>query len=100
MVQGECRPPADHFSVVERFSRHRFNSGLRNDELKCFVKKVKFRVGKGFRVAIRNDRAQCAEMVMEPGETQGGTNNHHRGADQWLYVVSGSGSATVDGKRL
>lgn len=25
--------------------------------------------------------------------------NRHRGADQWLYVVSGTGEATVDGKR-
>jgi len=39
-------------------------------------------------------------MVLEPGATEGGTDNHHRGADQWLYVVSGSGLAIVDGKKV
>ncbi|HEV8543393.1 MAG TPA: cupin domain-containing protein [Verrucomicrobiae bacterium] len=64
------------------------------------MKRVKFRFGKGFRVAIGNDRAQSAEMVLDPGETEGGRDNHHRGADQWIFVVSGSGSATVNGKKL
>jgi mannose-6-phosphate isomerase-like protein (cupin superfamily) len=39
-------------------------------------------------------------MVLDPGETEGGRDNHHRGADQWIFVVSGSGSATVNGKKL
>ena len=39
-------------------------------------------------------------MVLEPGETEGGSDNHHGGADQWLYVVSGSGVAIVNGKRI
>jgi mannose-6-phosphate isomerase-like protein (cupin superfamily) len=34
-------------------------------------------------------------MVLERGETEGGSGNAHRGSDQWLYVVSGSGSATI-----
>ena len=51
-------------------------------------------------MAIGNGRAQCAEMVLEPGETEGSQDNHHRGADQWLYVVAGSGRATVGGKRV
>src|SRR5204863_6757922 len=45
------------------------------------------------------DRAQGAQMVLDPGETEGGSDNHHRGADQWLYVVSGSGIATVNGNK-
>jgi mannose-6-phosphate isomerase-like protein (cupin superfamily) len=38
-------------------------------------------------------------MVLAPGEAEGGAGNRHRGADQWLYVVSGSGQAIVDGRR-
>lgn len=57
------------------------------------------RFGKGFRVAMSNARAQAAEMVIPPGEAEGDAKNRHRGADQWLYVVSGTGSALVNGKR-
>jgi mannose-6-phosphate isomerase-like protein (cupin superfamily) len=56
------------------------------------------RFGKGFRVAFGNARAQAAEMVIPPGEAEGNPENHHRGTDQWLYVVSGTGSALVNGK--
>ena len=34
-------------------------------------------------------------MVIAPGDCEGGPDNRHRGADQWLLVLSGSGSATV-----
>ena len=49
------------------------------------------RFGRGFRVSIGNDRAQAAQMVIAPGEHEGGADNRHRGADQWLFVVSGVG---------
>ena len=58
------------------------------------------RFGKGFRVAIGNRRSQGAEMTLPPGDSEGGEGNRHRGADQWLYVVSGNGSATVAGQRV
>jgi mannose-6-phosphate isomerase-like protein (cupin superfamily) len=58
------------------------------------------RFGKGFRVALMNRRSQAAEMVLPPGESEGGPDNRHRGADQWLYVVAGTGSATVGGERV
>ena len=58
------------------------------------------RFGKGYRVAFEVRKAQAAEMVLGPGECEGGAENHHRGADQWLYVVEGSGVATVEGKRI
>jgi mannose-6-phosphate isomerase-like protein (cupin superfamily) len=58
------------------------------------------RFGKGFRVAFDVRRAQAAEMVLAPGDSEGGPDNFHRGADQWLYVVSGSGVATVEGRRV
>jgi len=57
------------------------------------------RFGKGFSVALRNKRAQAATMVIEPGDAEGGPSNRHRGADQWLFVVSGSGVAIVGGRR-
>ena len=57
------------------------------------------RFGKGFHVTIGNERSQAAQMVMEPGEKEGGPDNRHRGADQWLFVLSGRGVAVVNGKR-
>jgi mannose-6-phosphate isomerase-like protein (cupin superfamily) len=53
----------------------------------------------GFRVIPGNRRAQAAEMVIPPGDAEGDPSNKHRGADQWLYVVEGTGSALVKGKR-
>ncbi len=58
------------------------------------------RFGKGFRVAFAVRKAQAAEMVLAPGDSEGDADNRHRGADQWLYVVSGSGLAIVEGKRI
>ena len=57
------------------------------------------RFGKGFKVALSNRRAQAATMVIAPGTSEGGPDNRHRGADQWLFVVSGRGEAIVSGKR-
>src|SRR5438477_10498425 len=57
------------------------------------------RFGKGFRVTVGNKRAQAAEMVIAPGECEGGPDNRHRGADPWLFVVAGRGLAVVNGKR-
>jgi len=55
--------------------------------------------GAGFRVAFGNRRAQAAEMVIAPRDAEGGPGNRHRGADQWLFVVSGRGSAILGGVR-
>jgi mannose-6-phosphate isomerase-like protein (cupin superfamily) len=63
------------------------------------MKRKHLRFGKGFRVSTGNRRSQAAEMVLAPGDSEGGPDNRHRGADQWLYVVSGSGTAIVNGKR-
>jgi mannose-6-phosphate isomerase-like protein (cupin superfamily) len=57
------------------------------------------RFGKGFSVALKNARAQAATMVLDPGDREGGPDNRHRGSDQWLYVLSGTGTAMVAGKR-
>src|SRR5439155_1573258 len=56
--------------------------------------------GKGFRVSIGNERSQAAQMTIAPGGQEGGSDNRHRRADQWLYVVSGNGLAIVNAERL
>ena len=54
----------------------------------------------GFRVAIDDKHAQAAQMTIAPGDKEGGPDNRHRGADQWLFVVSGRGEAYIGGKTL
>jgi oxalate decarboxylase/phosphoglucose isomerase-like protein (cupin superfamily) len=49
----------------------------------------------GFRVAFDIRQVQAAEMVIAPGDSEGGPDNRHRGADQWLFVVGGEGVAIV-----
>ena len=57
---------------------------------------VSFR--RGFAVLLGNRQSQAAEMVLAAGAQEGGSDNRHCGADQWLFVVSGSGTATVNGR--
>ena len=63
------------------------------------MKRKQLRFGRGFRVALGNARSQAAEMVVAPGKGEGDPRNRHRGADQWLFVASGTGVATINGKR-
>lgn len=53
---------------------------------------------KGFHVLTGDGRSQAATMVIDPGDCEGGADNRHHGADQWLYVESGSGEAIVEGR--
>lgn len=54
----------------------------------------------GFRV-IRDCRGvQAVVMSTDPGGKEGGPGNAHRGAEQWLFVVSGEAEATVDGQTV
>jgi mannose-6-phosphate isomerase-like protein (cupin superfamily) len=39
-------------------------------------------------------------MVLQPGDREGGPGNRHRGSDQWLFVLSGTGMALLEGTRL
>jgi mannose-6-phosphate isomerase-like protein (cupin superfamily) len=57
------------------------------------------RFGKGFAVVLKNARAQAATMVIPPDGVEGGPDNRHRGSDQWLYVLSGTGRATLGRRR-
>jgi mannose-6-phosphate isomerase-like protein (cupin superfamily) len=58
------------------------------------------RFGRGFRVVLGDDHSQAAQMTLEPGSTEGGASNRHKGADQWFYVVSGSGEAVIAGEHI
>lgn len=53
----------------------------------------------GFRIAASTNTGQVAEMTLCPGDSTGGPDNSHHGADQWLYVVAGQGRATVNGRQ-
>ena len=46
-----------------------------------------------------NSRVQAAQMVIAPGGAEGGPQNRHRGADQWLLVIAGTGTAIVGRRR-
>jgi mannose-6-phosphate isomerase-like protein (cupin superfamily) len=50
----------------------------------------------GFRLSVANSRSQAAVMVLAVGGKEGGSDNRHQGADQWLYVVEGSGVAVIN----
>jgi mannose-6-phosphate isomerase-like protein (cupin superfamily) len=63
------------------------------------MQKLRLRFGRGFKVVLGNRRAQAATMTLAPGDCEGGPDNRHRGADQWLFVESGTGTAIVDGRR-
>jgi mannose-6-phosphate isomerase-like protein (cupin superfamily) len=63
------------------------------------MKRAHLRFGKGFHVAVTNRRAQVASMTLVNGDSEGDSHNRHRGADQCLFVVRGTGTARVNGKR-
>jgi mannose-6-phosphate isomerase-like protein (cupin superfamily) len=56
--------------------------------------------GHGFKVVLGDEHSQAAQMTLAPGSTEGGPDNRHRGADQWLFVVSGQGLAVVGGEEV
>jgi len=63
------------------------------------MRQKSLRFGKGFHIAFGNRRSQAAEMVIAPGDSEGDPDNRHRGSDQWLFVLSGTGIATINNKR-
>jgi mannose-6-phosphate isomerase-like protein (cupin superfamily) len=54
----------------------------------------------GFEVIAGTDRGQAAVMVLEPGTATGGPDNRHPRSDQWLFVLEGSGRATVEDREI
>ena len=63
-------------------------------------KSIRLSYSQEFIVASGNVRAQAAPMTLKPKGKEGGIGNNHRGSDQWLYVVSGKGLATVGRKSV
>lgn len=53
-----------------------------------------------FEVVAGTSRSQAATMILEPGGSTGGSDNRHAESDQWLYVVSGRGRATVEDREV
>lgn len=51
-----------------------------------------------FDLRLTTADGQAASMTLAPGQSTGGPDNAHADSDQWLYVVSGSGTATVEGE--
>jgi mannose-6-phosphate isomerase-like protein (cupin superfamily) len=66
----------------------------------CKMRHTTLRFGEGFKVAIGNRRSQAATMTLAPGDCEGGPDNRHRGADQWLFVEAGRGVAIVNGRSI
>jgi len=64
------------------------------------MKRKQLKMTKGFRVAFGNARGQAAEMVIAPNDAEGSPTNRHDGADQYLYVVAGTGQATINGRKI
>ncbi len=50
-----------------------------------------------FQVVLSTQGAQAAVMTIQPGNTSGNESVH--AGDQWLFVLSGSGEAQVEGER-
>lgn len=52
----------------------------------------------GFRLSVSNPRSQAAVMVLVAGGKEGDPENYHHGADQWLFVMEGTGRAIINGR--
>src|SRR5690349_7341308 len=54
-----------------------------------------------FKVLASSGNAQAAMMVQRPGQKSGEeVENEHPNAEQWLFVVSGTGTARVGKRRV
>jgi len=53
-----------------------------------------------FQIVAGTGRSQAATLVLRPGQATGGEDNVHPHSDQWLYVVSGAGTAIVEGQTV
>lgn len=61
------------------------------------MKQASVSYAKSFQVLTGDKHSQAASMVIEAGDSEGGSENRHRNADQWLYVESGKGEARING---
>ena len=63
------------------------------------MKHKALRFGKGFNVVLGNRRSQAAANRVDARKIGRQHQNRHRGSDQWLLVIRGTGSAIVNGRR-
>jgi mannose-6-phosphate isomerase-like protein (cupin superfamily) len=54
----------------------------------------------GFCISVGNRHSQGAVMVLAAGGKEGGPDNKHGGADQWLIVTEGTGAAIINGRKV
>ena len=94
--RGDCRAEATWRLGPRAKGRPKVLFDGSPDESTMNAKKLRF--PKGFSVAFGNKWSEAATMVIRAGGKEGGPDNNHRGADQWLFVVSGRGAATVGRK--
>ncbi|MFZ0848060.1 MAG: cupin domain-containing protein [Hyphomicrobiaceae bacterium] len=64
------------------------------------MKRAQMTFQTGFRLGVGNARSQSAVMVLGKGGVEGDAQNRHRGADQWLFVISGTGVANINGRAV
>src|SRR5947209_1778042 len=65
------------------------------------MKHIKTKMKRAAFAVLKTTRsAQSAIMVLPPGESTGEPQNEHPRSEQWLFVVSGSGSALVNQRRV
>ena len=62
------------------------------------MKQTKPQFNHAFKVFLSTEHAQAAVMTLAPDERVGGDDNVHKSSAQWLFVVSGTGEATVAGQ--
>jgi mannose-6-phosphate isomerase-like protein (cupin superfamily) len=56
---------------------------------------------RGFQVLHKTRTSQAATMTLRPGgESSEDSSNEHSWAEQWLYVVSGTGTARVSARTI
>ena len=53
-----------------------------------------------FKVMTSTREAQAAMMVLRPGQSSGEPDNEHPWAQQWLFVISGTGRARVGNRSV
>lgn len=63
------------------------------------MKHARTETRKAFAVVLESSAAQAAIMILKPGASSGEFGNEHPAAEQWLYVISGSGTVRYGTKR-
>jgi mannose-6-phosphate isomerase-like protein (cupin superfamily) len=53
-----------------------------------------------FDILATTRSAQAAMMILGPGQSTGEPDNEHPHSEQWLFVVSGTGKALVNKRRV